>query len=1607
MVKTLKTFLLLTLCVCAAISANAAPRLVPVADTFLTTPVSSNPGTFTAAGSRLFFSANDGVHGDQIWSTDGTAAGTSMTVDAGFGTKTIVGTNGNAVVFTVGNSYSENAIWRTDGTPSGTWKIGQSAARLSEYSGYATFTFAGGSRVFVLTRQSYSGQIEIHVSNGGANSLVSLGLYWMDSWYFGSAFASADGRLYFTGGLTQDAASQLWVTDGTAAGTIRLQPETECVCTDLRAAQLGSNVVFRTHNALWKTDGTAAGTVRITDMYGAVPLTVSGNRLYFTVNEALWSTDGTTSGTQLVSAQGFVNEYWPLADGRLFFSKGPEYYLWLTNGSAAGTVQVTSARVPGVSYYVPAAPIRGVLGNTALMAGWDTTAGTELWSVDLSSGTAGLLKDIDPRTNVSEPLSSEPGRGAVLGSKLIFAATSAQGRELWQTDGTAAGTSLLFNIAADAASGAISGTVTDALAGTPVYRASVTLCGERCEDTVLTKADGTYRFDGVIVGTYTIRVVSRPHLSQVYEGIDCPCPAGVGTPLSVTSGMENSGVDFALTRGGAITGTVTRRSTGQVLRDMLITVVDSAGTVFDRTTTSTAGTFRSRGLPAGTYYAHTSNSGSVHGVVDQVFRGVNCGPAGCNPSSGQPISVVLAEDTTAIDFALDNYGTISGTVRDDFDGRPLWSQYVYFKSVTTGAVSIAWTSTDGRYTSPALHPDSYYVSSGGSNGFLYAAHPDVECTDRTVCQSAGIPVPVEIGGAVTGIDLILSYGSGRIGGTITDRNGAPFNAASVQLLTSAGVMIYSDFTQDGRYMFIGLNPGTYYVRVIDELYPNVDCFAVPCSFAGATPIVITSREAVIVNMQSRSQRTSISGRLIDAVTSEQIYPATVTLYDSAGKELSRDDDWSMYEVSAISRGSSFYVVASAYSYVKAAHPSAKLRCAAAPCVMPPGAVALPGGVSTGIDIRLERAGSISGAVTNALTGSRVAGAVVSLYDGTTLVQTTWTSPLGAYRFDGLWGPYRAVAEHPHFRSQLYAGRDCAGGCDVSTGEVVDVLAATTRADVNFAIKPFQGAFRGKVTDQSTGMPFSGATVTARAANGQVFSTISDVAGNFAIFNGDPFDGLLAGEYVLYADASQPRLITFSDGSLCSSIATCNFNSSTSTLTAGQATTVNIAIAELGISTMTPSSGPLGGGNPVTIKGKNFLPDMTVSFDGMIAPVLSLTATEMIVGAPAWSSPRSAVVRVWTGTRLRVLSTPYVYSAIAAPVNLTASPVSTSQINLAWSHDGSARSFLIERRGVSGSWYPITEVSGGARTYSNAPLPACTEFFYRVTAISDAGTSPVSNEAPARTTCIMVIPPSALSAVAASSSQINLAWSHDGSARTFRLERRGASGPWYTITELGGAARSYSNAPLPACSDFYYRLTTVAESGTSVPSNEAYAKTTCPTATAPTGLTARAVSASQIDLSWSHSGTSSFFSIERRGVTGDWYLITKISGASRTYSNGPLPGCTQFFYRVLASGTAASNEATATTTCAAVERPAGVTATTTSSSRIDLAWTFGGTASQFRIERRGATGSWYLITIVSGTARSYANAPLPACTPFWYRISAVTVAGTSAPSDEASGTTSCP
>jgi acid phosphatase type 7 len=181
--------------------------------------------------------------------------------------------------------------------------------------------------------------------------------------------------------------------------------------------------------------------------------------------------------------------------------------------------------------------------------------------------------------------------------------------------------------------------------------------------------------------------------------------------------------------------------------------------------------------------------------------------------------------------------------------------------------------------------------------------------------------------------------------------------------------------------------------------------------------------------------------------------------------------------------------------------------------------------------------------------------------------------------------------------------------------------------------------------------------------------------------------------------------------------------------------------------------------------------------------------------------------------------------------------------------------------------------------------------------------------------------------------------------------------------------------------------------------------------APTNLTATAVSASQINLTWvDHSTNETGFKIERSTDNVNFSQIATVGTNIQSYSNTGLTASTRYFYRVRATNangdSAYSNTADATTQgTVALNAPSGLTAVAVAKNRINLAWTDNSTnESGFKIERSTNGTSFTQIATVAANVKTYASTGLKGNRIYYYRVRAYNASGNSAYSNVASATT---
>jgi ELWxxDGT repeat protein len=395
---------------------------------------SSDPDELTAMSGKLYFRAQGGGKGRELWTSDGTAAGTHRVKDIRPGPRgsspselTVVG---GLLFFSADDGAHGQELWVSDGTASGTRLVED--VHPGPGGSYPSELVAVRGELWFLADG-------IWVSNGteqGTHALASL----PSGMSLDAAPAAYKGRIYFGLDLCGGdvcASDGLWRSDGTTAGTKQFHFEADHIYPQ-EIARTTSLLYWTDSDGLNVSNGTKASTQRLLSSR-AFGLTRVGQTMFFgdrdlDDNGGLWITDGTAGGTKELAEFESVPSRLALVGGKVFFSAtGDELQpraLHSSNGTSQGTEAVQGccpdhaepifiAGVGGVAYF--SASDRSTCAD-------GSCDDRELWR---SNGTdAGTFEVADIRPGVD---SSTPQFLVNVGGALFFTADDGvHGRELWR-----------------------------------------------------------------------------------------------------------------------------------------------------------------------------------------------------------------------------------------------------------------------------------------------------------------------------------------------------------------------------------------------------------------------------------------------------------------------------------------------------------------------------------------------------------------------------------------------------------------------------------------------------------------------------------------------------------------------------------------------------------------------------------------------------------------------------------------------------------------------------------------------------------------------------------------------------------------------------------------------------------------------------------------------------------------------------------------------------------------------------------------------------------------------------------------------------------------------
>jgi lysophospholipase L1-like esterase/fibronectin type 3 domain-containing protein len=186
----------------------------------------------------------------------------------------------------------------------------------------------------------------------------------------------------------------------------------------------------------------------------------------------------------------------------------------------------------------------------------------------------------------------------------------------------------------------------------------------------------------------------------------------------------------------------------------------------------------------------------------------------------------------------------------------------------------------------------------------------------------------------------------------------------------------------------------------------------------------------------------------------------------------------------------------------------------------------------------------------------------------------------------------------------------------------------------------------------------------------------------------------------------------------------------------------------------------------------------------------------------------------------------------APASMTATAVSSTQINVAWGNVTGETGYRVERSVGGATWSAVATTAADVTSYANTGLASATTYSYRVVAFNASGDSQPSPVATATTqTAADTIPPTSPAGLRASSAKgkANLSWDVSTDAGgsglagyTIWRSTSGALGPFVAIRTIAGT--SYSDTGVTRGVTYWYRVTAADGAGNqSEPSNTVSAK----------------------------------------------------------------------------------------------------------------------------------------------------------------------------------------
>lgn len=383
-------------------------------------------------GKLIFSAKKSSASSFDVWITDGTSSETKKL-------KELNGTSNphyftylasvDKVFFTgpppSSSGWNYIRLWDSDGTSANT-------LYADNYSNFPKYLTEFNNRVYFQGRTSNTWGYELVYANGGSGTNTStININIGSNSSYPEELKVIGNKLYFSAIANNNEGRELCISDGASTGTFRIKDinTNGADGSDPKNFTFFNNKVYFSADdgvngrELWVTDGTAANTNIVADLNPGTDSSLDSNEptIFIEYKDELYFTAFTAStGNELfkVNKSGNIVNVADINSGASNHSNPKDFF---------------------------------VFDEKLFFSADNGTDGVELWYTIVSSGTAkgnsasttAMFKDINSQTNGS----SNPEGFIIYDGKMYFNADNGvDGKELWESDGTVAGTIMKQNI---------------------------------------------------------------------------------------------------------------------------------------------------------------------------------------------------------------------------------------------------------------------------------------------------------------------------------------------------------------------------------------------------------------------------------------------------------------------------------------------------------------------------------------------------------------------------------------------------------------------------------------------------------------------------------------------------------------------------------------------------------------------------------------------------------------------------------------------------------------------------------------------------------------------------------------------------------------------------------------------------------------------------------------------------------------------------------------------------------------------------------------------------------------------------------------------------------